>query len=60
MQEYLLISQKRDRVMRYANTNAGWLLSEYETEDSIIRLTSVDLELELSELYTGVNFEETE
>ena len=60
MQEYLLISQKRDRVMRYAKTEAGWLLSEYETEDGVIRLTSVDLELELSELYTGVNFEETE
>ena len=55
MQEYILISQQRYHVMQYAKTEAGWLLSEYETEDSLIKLASVNLELELSDLYTGID-----
>ena len=60
MQEYILISQQRYHVMQYAKTEAGWLLSEYETEDAAIELASVNLELELSDLYTGVDFSKTE
>lgn len=56
MQEYVLISQQRYHVMQYTKTESGWLLSEYEAEDSSIRLTSVDLPLELSDLYAGVDF----
>ena len=55
IQEYILISQQRYHVMQYAKTEAGWLLSEYETEDSLIKLASVNLELELSDFYTGVD-----
>ena len=47
--------------MQYTKTEAGkWLLSEYETENSSIHLTSIDLELDLAEIYTGVDFGETE
>lgn len=60
MQEYILISQKRYHVMQHTKTDAGWLLSEHETEDSVIKLASVNLELELSDLYTGVDFSEAE
>ena len=56
MREYILISQQRYHVMQYAKTESGWLLSEYEAEDSVIRLASVDIELELGNLYAGVNF----
>ena len=59
MEEYILISQQRYHVMQYSKTEAGWLLSEYETEDDSIKLGSVDLELELSEIYTGVDFDDT-
>ena len=37
-----------------------WLLSEYENEDAVINLATVDFEIELSEIYTGVNFSDTE
>ena len=61
MEEYILISQKQHRIMQYTKTEAGkWLLSEYETEDSTIQLASVNFEIELSEIYTGVDFSEAE
>ena len=60
MQEYILISQQRFHVMQYSKTEADkWLLSEYEAEDSVIKLDAVDLELELSEIYAGIDFNET-
>ena len=60
MEEYILISQQKYHLMQYTKTEAGkWLLSEYETEDALIQLSSVDLELELSEIYTGVDFNDT-
>ena len=57
MQEYILISQQRYHVMQYVKTDSGWLLSEYETEDAVIKLAAVDLELELADLYAGVDFD---
>ena len=61
MQEYILISQKQHQIMQYSKTEAGkWLLSEYETESSTIQLNSINFELELSEIYTGVDFSEIE
>jgi Uma2 family endonuclease len=60
MEEYILISQKHYHVMQYTKTEAGkWLLSEYETEDSLIQLASVNLELNLAEIYTNVDFNAT-
>jgi Uma2 family endonuclease len=60
MEEYILISQQHYHVMQYSKTEAGkWLLSEYETEDAVIELGSVDLKLLLSEIYTGVDFNNT-
>ena len=59
MEEYILISQKQHQIMQYSKTEAGkWLLSEYETENSTIQLTSMNFELKLSEIYTGVDFSE--
>ncbi len=60
MKEYILISQQKYHVIQYTKTEAGkWLLSEYETEDALIQLGSLDLELKLSEIYTGVDFNNT-
>ncbi len=57
MEEYILISQQRYHVMQYTKTEAGkWLLSEYATEDALVQLDSINLELGLSEIYTGVDF----
>jgi Uma2 family endonuclease len=61
MEEYILISQKQPRIMQYTKTQEGkWLLSEYEAEDSVIQLVSVDFAIALSEMYTGVDFNEAE
>ncbi len=60
MEEYILVSQQKYHVMQYTKTEAGkWLLSEYETEDALIQLSSVDWEFELSEIYAGVDFDNT-
>ena len=59
MREYILISQQQYHLMQYTKTEAGWLLSEYETEDTVIKLGSANLELQLAELYTGVDFNNT-
>lgn len=56
MEEYILIFQQRYHLMQYVKTDAGWLLSEYEEKDSVIKIAAVDLELELGDLYTGVDF----
>jgi Uma2 family endonuclease len=55
--EYLLISQHSFHVMQYSRTEKNqWLLSEYVTEDAVIKLNSLNLEIELVELYNGSTF----
>ena len=57
LQEYILISQKSFHVMQYSKTeDSKWLLSEYETENAVVKLSSLDIEIEVAELYTGVDF----
>ena len=53
LSEYLLIFQQRHHIMQYVKTEAGWLLSEYES--ATINL-AVGLSLEIAELYSGVEF----
>jgi Uma2 family endonuclease len=61
MQEYILVDQNQYYVMQYTKTEDGkWLLSEYEGEDSTLRLSSISFEISLKDLYTGVNFNEAE
>jgi len=57
LEEYILISQEQYQIMQYAKTKEQkWLLSEYETEDSAIGLSAIAFELQLSDIYTGVDF----
>ena len=61
LKEYILIAQKKFHLMQYQKMEDNkWLLSEYENEDAVINLATVDFEIELSEIYTGVNFSDTE
>jgi len=56
LQEYLLISQEQYQIMQYAKTKEQkWLLSEYETKDLAIGLSAIAFELQLSDIYTGVD-----
>ncbi|WP_013320737.1 Uma2 family endonuclease [Gloeothece verrucosa] len=57
--EYLLIDQKRYYIMQYTKTNEGkWLLTEYEGEDNILSLSSINFEINFADLYEGVEFEQ--
>ena len=59
LEEYVLISQNSFHVMQYSKTeDRKWLLTEYNTEDALIKLISLDIEIELTELYTDVDFNE--
>jgi len=61
MQEYVLVDQNQYYVMQYTKTKDGkWLLSEYEGEDSALKLSPISFEISLKDLYTGVDFEEAE
>lgn len=61
MREYILIDQNQYYVMQYTKTEAGkWLLSEYEGKDTTLKLSAINFEIVLGDLYAGVNFEESE
>lgn len=56
-QEYILINQSRHYVMQYNKTNEGkWLLSEYQGENAVLSLVSVNFEITFDELYERVIF----
>ncbi|QYX31113.1 Uma2 family endonuclease [Sphaerospermopsis torques-reginae] len=55
--EYILIDQYKYYVMQYVKNNENqWILTEYETEDAIFKLASINLELSLKQLYKKINF----
>lgn len=57
--EYILIDQTKYYVMQYVKTSENqWILTEYETEDAIVNLSSINVELSLKQLYKKVNFSE--
>ena len=60
-QEYILIDQTRYHVMQQTKTNEGkWLLTEHESEDATLELSSINLQISLTDIYEQVNFEEGE
>jgi Uma2 family endonuclease len=49
--EYILIDQTKYYVMQYVKTSENqWILTEYETEDAMINLSSINVELSLKQL----------
>ncbi|MEL7068521.1 MAG: Uma2 family endonuclease [Cyanobacteria bacterium J06581_3] len=56
-QEYLLIEQYQPRVEHYVKQGENqWLLTEYSGLDATFHLSSVDIEIALSDLYENVEF----
>jgi len=56
-QEYVLVEQDRWRVVQHLKTPSGqWLLTDYETQDAVMELASLDLAVALSEIYAEVDF----
>lgn len=57
-QEYLLIDQYRIHVEHYVKTAAHqWLLSEYEDASVTLALNTVELQIQIADLYENVEFE---
>jgi Uma2 family endonuclease len=60
-QEYILIDQTEIRVEQYSKTsNKKWSFSEYDAEDAVISLVSVNFEISVQDLYNKVKFEPVE
>jgi Uma2 family endonuclease len=58
LREYLLIDQYRVHVEHYVRTATNqWLLSEYDDPIAKIALNSLDLQVQMTELYENIDFE---
>ncbi|MBP0022297.1 MAG: Uma2 family endonuclease [Cyanobacteria bacterium SBLK] len=56
-QEYILISQIDYNIDQYAKQEDNrWLLTEYLSENDVLKLASVNFEISLQDLYKRVNF----
>jgi Uma2 family endonuclease len=57
-QEYILIDQYQFYVAQYSKQEDGrWLFNDYEGEEAVLRLASVDFEISFQDLYQRVDFE---
>ncbi len=59
--EYILIDQTKYHVMQYTKTLEGrWLLTENESEETILESSSIEFQINLKEIYEKVNFADSE
>ena len=59
--EYILIDQYNYHVKQFAkNLEGKWVLTEYEEEDSVLLLESVNFSISFRDIYQRVNFELSE
>ncbi|WP_227789266.1 MULTISPECIES: Uma2 family endonuclease [unclassified Nodularia (in: cyanobacteria)] len=57
-QEYIMIDQYEYFVEQFHKNNDGqWVLTEYETQDAVLSLQTIDFKIPLSDIYEGVSFE---
>ncbi len=57
-QEYILIDQYSFSVEQYAKRSPGeWIFKEYEGEDAVLVLDSIEFQIGFREIYARVNFE---
>ncbi len=56
--EYVLIAQDRMQVEYYARRDEGWLFTERNAPDDVLRLPSIGCELTLRDIYDKVQFPE--
>ncbi|NER47212.1 MAG: Uma2 family endonuclease [Symploca sp. SIO1A3] len=59
--EYILIDQTKYHVMQYAkNLDNQWLLSEQTSPEAVLKLSSIEFQLSLQDIYEKVNFADSE
>ncbi len=57
LQEYLILPQTNQKVELYRRLNANqWLITEFEIDDSVIQLKSLNIEISFSDLYKKIIF----
>ncbi len=57
LKEYVIVEQSKYHVIAYTKTIDGkWILSEYETQETALELTSLSLSIPLEEIYAGIDF----
>ncbi len=57
-QEYILVDQYSYHIEQFAkNSNGKWVLTEYDSEESVLTLESVEFQMALTEIYERINFE---
>ncbi|MEG3861240.1 Uma2 family endonuclease [Microcoleus sp. herbarium12] len=58
LREYILIDQYKYHVEQLTKTaNDKWLFTEYESEDSVLAMESVEFQISLTDIYDRINFE---
>ena len=56
--EYILIDQYKYSVQQFAkNSDNKWVITDYQGEDAVLKLESVDFEISFQDIYEGVEFE---
>jgi len=56
--EYILIDQYSYHIEQFAkNSNGKWVLTEYDSEESVLTLESVEFQMPLTEIYERINFD---
>jgi Uma2 family endonuclease len=57
-QEYILIDQYSYHIEQFAkNSDGKWVLTEYDSEESVLTLESVEFQMPLTEIYERINFD---
>jgi Uma2 family endonuclease len=56
--EYILIDQYSYHIEQFAkNSKSKWELTEYDSEDSVLTLESVEFQIPIRDIYQRINFE---
>ena len=56
--EYILIDQYSYHIEQFAkNSNRKWELTEYDSEESVLTLESIEFQITLKDIYERINFE---
>ena len=57
-QEYILVDQYSYHIEQFAkNSNGKWVLTEYDSEESVLTLELVEFQMPLREIYARINFD---
>ena len=56
LQEYILVAQDQIRVEHYRRQERQWIFTDFEKQDEILSLPSIQCELPLHEIYERVTF----